>query len=41
MGRFFLIILALQSINILCTIIQELYIGDLALPYYEISQNLQ
>jgi hypothetical protein len=39
MGRFFLIILALQSYDKVMAIVQELYIGDLSLPYYQIKEN--
>lgn len=41
MGRFFLIILALQSIDKINSLIQELYIGDLSLPYYEIERHVE
>ena len=40
MGRFFLIILALQSADKFNSLLQELYIGDLSLPYYEIDQKI-
>lgn len=40
MGRFFLIILALQSVDKFNSLVQELYIGDLSLPYYEIDQKI-
>lgn len=39
MGRFFLIILALQSFDKIMAIVQELYIGDLSLPYYQIKEH--
>jgi hypothetical protein len=39
MGRFFLIILALQSADKVNALIQELYIKDLSLPYYEIDMG--
>ena len=40
MGRFFLIILALQCVDKVGVLVQELYVGDLALPYYEISNKI-
>ena len=40
MGRFFLIILALQSTDKINALLQELYIKDLSLPYYEIDYNV-
>ena len=40
MGRFFLIILALQSFDKIGAILQILYIDDLNLPYYEISHSV-
>lgn len=36
MGRFFLIILALQSIDMICTVLQLIFIEDLSKPFYEI-----
>ena len=36
MGRFFLIILALQSLDMLCTVLQSVFIEDLSQPFYEI-----
>ena len=36
MGRFFLIILGLQSIDKLNFLVQELFMVDLSLPYFEI-----
>lgn len=41
MGRFFLIILALQSVDKVNVLVQQLYVGDLALPYYEISTGVK
>lgn len=41
MGRFFLIILALQSADKINSLIQELFIGDLSLPYYEIEKKIE
>jgi hypothetical protein len=41
MGRFFLIILALQSFDKINAIIQEVYISDLSLPYYQIKENVE
>lgn len=40
MGRFFLIILGLQCLDKVGTLLQETYVTDLALPYYEISEGL-
>jgi hypothetical protein len=40
MGRFFLIILALQSTDKINALLQELYIKDLSIPYYEIEMNV-
>jgi len=40
MGRFFLIILALQSADKINALFQELYIKDLSLPYYEIDYDV-
>lgn len=40
MGRFFLIILFLQSADKVSALIQELYIKDLSLPYYEIDAGV-
>lgn len=40
MGRFFLIILALQSADKINALLQELYIKDLSLPYYEIDYEV-
>ena len=39
MGRFFLIILGLQCADKVCTLLQETYVTDLALPYFEISSG--
>lgn len=39
MGRFFLIILAFQSFDKINAIIQELFIFDLSIPYWEISSG--
>lgn len=36
MGRFFLIILALQSMDKINALLQELFIKDLSLPFFEI-----
>ena len=41
MGRFFLIILGLQSFDKINVLITELYIGDLSLPYYEIMHKVE
>ena len=41
MGRFFLIILALQSVDKINALIQELYIGDLSQPYFEILRRYE
>jgi hypothetical protein len=41
MGRFFLYILALQSIDKLNFVIQEFVVGDLSLPYWEISNEIE
>ncbi len=40
MGRFFLIILALQSADKINGLLQEVYIKDLSLPFYELEQNV-
>jgi hypothetical protein len=40
MGRFFLIILALQSADKVNALFQELYIKDLSLLYYEIDYDV-
>ena len=41
MGRFFLIILFLQSTDKVNALLQELYIKDLSLPYYEIDYEVE
>jgi hypothetical protein len=41
MGRFFLIILALQSIDMICTVLQSVFIEDLSQPFYEILRGSQ
>jgi hypothetical protein len=41
MGRFFLIILALQSVDKVNALLQELYIKDLSIPYYELDANVE
>jgi hypothetical protein len=41
MGRFFLIILALQSVAKINVLIQEFYIQDLSLPFYELFENVK
>jgi len=41
MGRFFLIILGFQSFDKINAIIQEIFIYDLSLPYYEIKENIE
>lgn len=40
MGRFFLIILAFQSFDKVNAIVQQLFIGSLSLPYYEIKEDI-
>ncbi len=40
LGRFFLIILALQSADKINGLLQEVYIKDLSLPFYELEQNI-
>ena len=40
MGRFFLYILALQSVDKLNFLFQEIFVGELSLPYWEISNEI-
>ena len=40
MGRFFLLILILQTIGKVNMLIQEVFFEDLSLPFYEIERNV-